>query len=182
MRRLLAIMLLSILLFYHAGYYGFYINALFKLESSWKLKIENGDLPENLLQTKSIFITFPYLPDQENFQPVSEKLELDGKFYRVVKQKYAKDTLHIVYINDIEREQLKISFNEWIQSITQKPISKEGKQVIVTNLTKNYLPCNFDYQLESNLFSILNHSSFYHLPVKSPYLPIHTPPPKDLNV
>jgi hypothetical protein len=178
MRRLIAIMLLFVLLFYHAGYYGFYINALYQLESSWNLKIEKGDLPENRLHTKSIFISFPYLPDQQDFHPVSEKLELEGKFYRVVKQKYAQDTLHIVYINDVEREQLKLSFNDWIQTITQKPVSKEGKQIILTNLTKNYLPIQFDCSFSSlftfNLINIKN----YSFSVKSPFLKIPTPPPQ----
>jgi hypothetical protein len=171
-------MLLFILLFYHAGYYGFYINALYQLESSWNLKIESGDLPENLLQTKSISLTFPYQPDQEDFQPVSEKLEIEGKFYRVVKQKYAKDTLHIVYINDIERDQLKISFNEWIYSITQKPVSKDGKQVILANTTKNYLPINFSFSFDSVLYDDFIKSTQYYVVVKSPFLKIPTPPPQ----
>jgi hypothetical protein len=178
MRRLIAIMLLFVLLFYHAGYYGFYINALYQLESSWNLKIEKGDLPENLLQTKSIFISFPYQPDQPDYLPVSEKLELEGRYYRVVKQRYAQDTLHIVYINDIEREQLKLSFNDWIQTITQKPVSKEGKQIILTNLTKNYLPIHFGCSFNSLFSDNPIHFKNYYFSFKSPFLKIPTPPPQ----
>ncbi|CAN5589176.1 hypothetical protein BH23BAC1_BH23BAC1_49710 [soil metagenome] len=178
MRRLLAIMLLSILLFYHAGYYGLYINALYQLESSWNFKIESGDLPENLLQTKTIAVTFPYQPDQQEFQPVSEKLEIEGKFYRIVKQKYAKDTLHIVYVNDLEREQIQSSFNEWIQSMTQKSVSKDGKQIVLTILTKNYLSIYFYFNFDTILSADLIHFTSYHSSFQLPILNIPTPPPK----
>lgn len=125
MRKVAAIILLLVFVLYHLGYYGIYMGRRYQLEQSWQHRIDHNK-PENqqLLQA-SIPIALPYSHDQADFQPASGTVEIEGKFYRIVKQRYAKDTVYILYVKDVALGEWHQSFQEWLASLTQKPASQK---------------------------------------------------------
>ncbi|HLF34328.1 MAG TPA: hypothetical protein VI583_08825 [Cyclobacteriaceae bacterium] len=128
--------LLLMLFLYQAGFYLFYLTEKYRIANDWEGNFEGNG---HELLSKSIPITLPYQPDQEEFQPVLEIIEANGRFYRVIMQKYAKDTLHIIYQSDKNSEELHASLVNWIDSISQQS-SAEKKPVERHRLEKNYLP------------------------------------------
>jgi hypothetical protein len=177
MRTFFAICLILMFLLYNAGYYIFYLTVNEQYDASWKEKVEDNQLDPTILQTRSIPITFAYQADQKEFQPVLEVFEMDGKQYRILQQRYAKDTLHIVYINDQAGNQMKNSLRDWVNTLSQKPSSSKSTTVW-DGFEKNYMPNHLDFSLivKPNIdkeFRIFISSEFI-----SPYIDTLTPPPK----
>ncbi|MEK6478692.1 hypothetical protein WJR50_14195 [Catalinimonas sp. 4WD22] len=139
MRRISAIVLLCVFFLYHMGYYGIYLLASQQLDDRWQQKAYDESLgEENLLHT-SIPLAVPYQSNQQKYVPSSGKVEVDGNFYRVVKQRYANDTLHILYAQDTLQKELKKSVDQWMASIIPLPQPDADGQQLWINLTKNFL-------------------------------------------
>ena len=98
---------------------------------------------QNQFIEKSIPISFAYQPDQDEFQPVMQSIEIFGRYYRIIKQRYAKDTLHIMYVADIQREDMHKSLKDWIHTISQS--SQDRKTTIKDGLEKNYLLYSLEF-------------------------------------
>lgn len=145
MRQISAVFLFITFLLYHVGYFAIYLTSWYQIEASWKEKIEENDLEGDYLQMESINLSIPYQQDQENFQAASGTVEIAGRIYRIVKQRYAKDTLHVVYVNDVDSENLKESFKKWLGSFSQKPVSEGNSKIVLSSLGKNYLPNFFEF-------------------------------------
>ena len=139
MRKFSAIVLLFAFLLYHLGYYGFYLLVSFRLDQEWHTKIYEDNISgEDLLHT-AIPLSIPYQPDQSDYTPISAMMEIDGNYYRIVRQKYAKDTLHVVYVNDTLQKVLKQSVDDWLASILQKPSSDGQPLDLWKVLTKDFI-------------------------------------------
>lgn len=177
MKNFLGICLLLLFLIYNAGYYVFYLTCNTQYENSWREKVEYNDLDQSMLITKSIPITFAYQADQENFIPVLKSFEMNGKVYRVLQQRYSKDTLHIVYINDQKGKLMKKSLRDWIETLTQKPTSNKSNTVW-SSLEKNYMPNYLDFILMAKAPVARVFRIFISQHILSPYIETLTPPPK----
>ena len=164
-------------LLYNAGYYIFYLTVDSQYEDSWKNKVEYNKLDPSILQTKSIPITFAYQADQEEFQPVLEVFEMEGKVYRILQQRYAKDTLHIVYIDDHATRQMKNSLRDWVNTLTQKPTSSKN-QTVWEGFEKNYMPYHLDFSLISKSRIEKVYRAFSNPEFIPPFIETITPPPK----
>jgi hypothetical protein len=134
--------LLFMLFLYQTGFYLFYLTEKYRIANDWKGNFEGNG---HGLLSKSIPITLPYQADQEEFQPVLKIIDANGRFYRVIMQKYAKDTLHIVYQSDKNSENLHASLKDWVNSISQQS-STEKKPAERHRLEKNYLPASYGIQ------------------------------------
>ncbi len=143
MNRLSAVILLVTFLLYHTGYYVFYLFSSYAIEASWGNKIGADDFHENQLRETFLPISIPYLPDQENFVKKTGKFELDGRFFRVLKQRYAKDTIHIIYVQDVESQHLATSFRQWIASLNPEGAAERGSEKVLFTFVKNYLRPHF---------------------------------------
>jgi hypothetical protein len=65
-------------------------------------------------------LSVAYMPDQEDFRESNASFEKDGRHYRIIKQRYKKDTLEIVYVPDIEKNQLQNLLAEWAKNLSPK--------------------------------------------------------------
>lgn len=179
MRKASSILLLIVFFLYHIGYYVIYLSSWYQIELMWENKMENDSLDESRFQLKSLPLSLPYQYSQEHFQSVSAKVEIEGKLYRVVKQRYAKDTLHIIYVKDLRSEDLNEAFNKFVSFIAQQPATEDGGKVVLNLLIKNYLPHYFDIvfitKWVENGFSLFLNSCF-----KSSFTSVAVPPPKSL--
>lgn len=148
MRKKSAIILLFVFLLYHLGYYGIYLTTRYQLDNVWQDKIVNEQVNDEQLLIASVPLSIPYQPDQNRFHPASGTFEIDGKFYRIVKQRYAKDTLHIMYVNDTTLEDLNRSLEDWLASITQKPTSEKSTHQLWKSVSKDFLLLTTTYNTE----------------------------------
>jgi hypothetical protein len=176
MRKISTCLLLFVFLLYQAGFYLFYLTQKklvdYKMEEGRDLNID-----QNTLITKSIPISFPYQSDQEEYQPVMRVIEDNGTFYRVVMQRYAKDTLHIVYMADRENQSLHSSLKEWVSSISQQS-THDKNSITKDGLEKNYMPNKLVIEL-INFFNLNSEFSYSYVP-EILINPLETlkPPPK----
>ena len=145
MKQFSVILLLLVFLMYQAGFYLFYLSLNHYNEEAWQ-DDQQVEALQNRFIEKSIPITFAYQADQANYQSVMQSIQVDGNFYRVVKQRYAKDTLHILYIVDTKRENMHKSLKDWVNTISQHS-SQDKKTAIKDGLEKNYLPCSLGVTL-----------------------------------
>ena len=177
MKRFFAVYLLLLFLVYNAGYYVFYLSVNAQYEDSWRQKVELNDINPDIILTKSIPITLAYQADQENFQPVLESFEMDGKVYRILQQRYAKDTLHIVYINDQTGKQIKNSLRDWISTLTEKPSSSKNA-TFWDCFEKNYISNSLDFSLMRKAEIVKVYRILTSSKISSPFIDTLTPPPK----
>lgn len=147
MNRLIAISLLLIFMLHYLGYYFFYVATKYHINKEWESKIENRVLSEQDFNYLALPISLPYQPSQELYQPANESLEFDGKFYRLVKKRYANDTLHIIYVDDFKTQHLKKSFKEWINVIYQEKNPDSGRQIVISSFDKNYFLQDFHFEM-----------------------------------
>lgn len=138
MNRLTAILLLSLFAFHQLGYYFFYAATKYKINQEWEEKIEKQLLKEQDMNYMALPISYPYQQDQAMYQPTNESLEFGDEFYRVIKKRYANDTLHIIYVDDVRSEHLKQSFKDWVNTIYQEKNPESQRQIMLSGFDKNY--------------------------------------------
>ena len=177
MNNFLSIVFLLLILLYNAGYYIFYLTVNEQHENLWKARVENNRLDPQMIQTRSIPITFAYQADQEEYQPVLEVFEMDGKVYRILQQRYAKDTLHIVYVNDQRDKHLKNSLRDWVNTLTQKPTSSKSSSVW-EGFEKNYITNQLDFTIIEKPDAVKVYRTYINFEFIQPFPETSTPPPK----
>src|SRR5215216_1584460 len=102
MKKLLSIALLSLFLLNVIGYYAVFLGLQYRNGVAIKTSLDSDGYDESKLQVVKIPLTIPYMNDDDDFERVDGKFEHEGSVYRLVKQKYAKDTLSVVFLNDTE--------------------------------------------------------------------------------
>jgi hypothetical protein len=145
MNRILTYLLLFVFLLYQAGYYLFYLTLKHRADLELTENSDNKVLNKDFI-IKSIPLSLAYQQDQKDFLSVMQVIEADGKYYRIIKQRYANDTLHIIYMADKSRENLHTSLTEWVNSISQQS-SQDKQSLIKDGLEKNYMPNNIHIEL-----------------------------------
>ncbi len=176
MKRFSTYLLLAVFLMYQAGFYLFYLTLKHHNEEAWEGIVNLKSLKGRIIE-KSIPITFPYQADESDFQSVMKSIEVYGHYYRVIMQRYAKDTLHVYYMVDNDRQNLHMSLKDWVNTITQ-PATQDKNSVIKDGLEKNYMPND----IKIVLINSYSDNSVYHYSyiAKLLFNPIDTlkPPPK----
>lgn len=120
-----------------------------------------------------------YMPDQEDFQESNASFEKDGMHYRIIKQRYKKDTLVIVYVHDQEKNQLNNMVVQWAKSLAaSNPESGKGLSTVKVpypdyNQTEIAVP---DFLFSSSGQSRVPVSSSGPVPLTMPDL--SSPPPE----
>ncbi|HZY81165.1 MAG TPA: hypothetical protein VFE50_16690 [Cyclobacteriaceae bacterium] len=91
--------------------------------------------------TIKIPVSVPYMPDQHGFEKVKGKFEHNGELYRLIRQKYAKDTLTVVCIRDNEFKKINQVLSEYAQSFSD--VTGQTSTKLVVNFLKEYISLDF---------------------------------------
>lgn len=89
-------------------------------------------------------LTLPYQITDNGFEKVDGLIEHRGTFYRLVKQKYANDTLHIVCIRDQVQKRIADELTRYAKLSNDVPVSQEGPgptgktQNLLSRLSKDF--------------------------------------------
>jgi len=177
-KRGLTIVLLVLFLLNVLGYYGVFMGLQFVNEREMRALFDDDNfLPEEEITIK-VPITVPYATDAREFTRVDGEFEHQGETYRMVKQRYISDTLHIVCVKDNTSKEIKQALNDYVKSFTDKPSSEKGSTKTIQNFIKDYIPCFTVLQSEESgwnkVLSYRTHTSMY----ESLAIQLNSPPPK----
>ena len=185
MKKLVAISLFFVMTLHLAGYYFILMGMKKQNEADWQSHVIKDNFDDYHLLTKSIPITFPYQTDQKEFQTVDEKIELDGKIYRIVKKKYAEDTLHIVYLNDQKEEDIQKELDHLSDQMDQNEMegsAKRTQNILLRMVISPYIYQDYVFAPIATDASNINHHSFYSTLYQRVFLSIPVPPPKSIFI
>ncbi|SIO21668.1 hypothetical protein SAMN05444394_3874 [Algoriphagus halophilus] len=172
-------MLLACFAIYQFGYYAFYFSYENHLEAQWEEDVFEMDMNLDEQKMLEVPLTVPYMSFQEDFQVTNTRFELDGNYYRAIKQRYTQETLQIIYVPDTSRTVLDNTFKQWVSSLIgdDLPQDQQGKSVL-KNFVKDYIQaCDFSFTafkqsiIDKTVVSIF---SAY----KNPFYSLDSPPPQ----
>lgn len=102
---------------YYAFFYGIQAQSDRKITS--ELNKESYDPSQTI--TIKVPLSIPYLMDQTEFQRIDGAFAHEGRHYRMIKQKYAMDTLTIVCLRDTNAEQIQTALADYVKTFADNP-------------------------------------------------------------
>lgn len=178
MRTITALLLLVCFAFYHFGYYAIFYSHTIKLESRWHSKIystEKLGLEEKVLE---IPFSAPYMANETQYRATNTSFQKDGKFFRVIRQRYQNDTIQLIYVQDFSRQRLNGAIQKWISWVNQDDLPAENSSD--TNLKifcKDYAGTQELDLFASGLLGIPEKTGFVLSKYTDPFYQVSSPPP-----
>lgn len=124
-------------------------------------------------------ISVPYMADQDEFQITNTTFEKNGQNYRAVKQRYANDTLRIIYVPDTAKNKLDNVVKKWITSVVSDEIPAENSNSLLYKIfIKDYTKPNLDVVIAPFLNQEKNYIGFIFSPYNELFMSNNTPPPE----
>ena len=125
------------------GYYVVFLGMQYRndLTMSRTLDAEHYDNTKTL--TLKIPVSIPYVADQSDYQRVDGKFKHGGEFYRLVKQKYARDTLTVVCVRDHENERISEALSNHVKTFIDNGSDSEESLKITVSFIKDFLSQKF---------------------------------------
>ncbi len=174
MRRGLSYLFLLIFLGYHLGFVGLYWIGSRSIDSYWKSSVEFSGPQKEI----SIPLALPYWQDQDEFQIADGSINFEGINYRIVKQRYARDTIHFIVVHDALTDKLHQSVDDWVQNSAANNQTEKSTNTLFSFIVKDYWAHK---RFEFNALNIDIPSEFFS-PGLSVYsslkLDIESPPPQ----
>ena len=143
MKKSLSILLSGILALNVFGYYGIFLGMQYRNDMAMLKAFDSNSYDQSREITIKVAVSIPYMPDQSNFERVNGKFEHQGEFYRLVKQRYSKDTLTVVCIRDIEHKKIDQVLTNYIKTFADKVPENSPSSKITLNFLKDYLTTAF---------------------------------------
>jgi len=126
LKRIVSIVFLFLFLFNVGGYYIVFVGLQYQASARFSEKVDKEEInPEDIYHFK-VPLTLPYQIADNGFEKASGLIEYRGAFYRLIKQRYANDTLHIVCVRDEAQEQLADQFTRYAKLSNDVPVSHEN--------------------------------------------------------
>jgi hypothetical protein len=123
------------------GYYAIFMGMQYKNSVTMTARLDADQYDESQTMTIEIPLTVPYMTDDADFKRVDGIFEYKGEFYRLVKQKYAKETLTVVVIKDNENKRINEAMSDYVMSFTDTGDDQDSK--ITISFIKDYIPQTF---------------------------------------
>lgn len=121
------------------GFYGVFVGLQYQHDLAISKALDNDIYDYANAVTLKIPVSIPYMADQSDFERAEGKFEHKGQLYRLVKQKYAQDTLTVICIKDILHEEIDLAMADYVKTFTDQG-SERSHQKILVSFIKEYLP------------------------------------------
>lgn len=125
------------------GYYGVFLGMHYRNDIAMRKALDADNYDQSHEITIKVAISIPYKPDQAEFKRVDGKFEHEGELYRLVKQRYAKDTLTVVCVKDTEHGKIRRVLADYIKTFSDKAPENNPSTKTTVNFLKDYLPVAF---------------------------------------
>lgn len=139
MRNFLSILLITLLLLNTMGYYGLFIGMEYTHDARMTEMLDAGDYGNSDEVTIKLPISVPYMPDNQDFVRVDGKFQHGGEVYRMVKQKYERDTLTIICVKDNEGKKIQNALASYLKTFTEKPAGHPSSAKLVASFSKDFI-------------------------------------------
>jgi len=139
----MSILLITVLLLNAVGYYGFFMGWQLSYERKITSYLDADVFAPDLTMTIKYPASIPYMPDQTEFTRAYGKFEHAGQVYRIVKQRYAFDTLTIVCVRDLQYEQFNKLLSEFVTSQSSSEKSDYPASTSSRTFIKDYIIAPF---------------------------------------
>jgi hypothetical protein len=126
LKRLASIVFLFLFLFNVGGYYIVFVGLQYQASVKFSERLDNEEITPEETYLFKVPLTLPYQITDNGFEKASGLIEYRGTFYRLIKQRYANDTLHIVCVRDEAREHIADQFTRYAKLSNDVPVSHES--------------------------------------------------------
>jgi len=127
------------------GYYGIFVGMHYSNDQAMRRTLDADVYDQSQSITLKVSVSIPYMPDQVDFSRATGKFEHQGHLYRIVKQRYAQDTLTVICVRDIEHEKIDTMLTDYVKTFTDNATHESkgtGSKFSITFI-KDYLPGSF---------------------------------------
>lgn len=121
------------------GYYLFFVTLQYSNEIAMTRLLDADSYDEQEALTIRLPLTVPYMADDETFRRVEGKFWHDGQFYRLVKQKYAQDTLTVICVRDHKKVRIQEVISKFVKSFTDTPVNSHASSKLAFFMVNDYL-------------------------------------------
>ncbi|MGC1240132.1 MAG: hypothetical protein WA874_01025 [Chryseosolibacter sp.] len=176
MKKVVSICLVALLLLNVMGYYGVFLGLRYRNTQEFIQRLDAEAYNNSETLTLKIPLSIPYYGETE-FVRVDGEIEHAGEFFRLVKQKYEKDTLHIVCIRDTRRQNIQNALKDYVETFATH--STDPTQVkSVPSFIKDYVSATFKLDASASGWCLmLTHPAAKEFN-QDPYLSATVPPPR----
>ena len=144
------------------GYYGVFLGLHYQNDRAMSEALDSDIYDQSHTITLKVPVSIPYMPDQPDFERVNGQFEHNGELYRLVKQRYAKDTLTVVCVRDTEHKKIDRALADYVKTFTDKPTDTRPASKIAIKFIKDYLPIAFKIGSATEGWSLpVTHNSHY---------------------
>jgi hypothetical protein len=132
------------------GYYGVFLGMHYQNDLAMSNALDADDYDQSNTITLKVPVSMPYVPDQSDFDRVDGKFEHNGELYRMVKQRYAKDTLTVVCVRDTEHKKIDLALADYVKTFSDKASDTKPASKMSISFIKDYLPISFKINSVTN--------------------------------
>ena len=141
MTKTASICLVLLLLLNVIGYYGIFVGLRHQNSRQFVERLDAGNFDTSETITLKIPLSIPYYGDTD-FERVDGEFEYKGEFYRMVKQKLAKDTLHIVCIRDVKGKRIQKALRDYVKTFADQSADHSRSKTLLSFI-KDYYQSRF---------------------------------------
>ncbi|HEU4859650.1 MAG TPA: hypothetical protein VFT15_07435 [Chitinophagaceae bacterium] len=127
MKRIAAILLLSLMVFNLAGYRWLFSAIEKKVTANLEQRISSGKYSDEQLVEIRIPLNMPYYTDKD-YENVYGETDFNGEHYRYVKRKVSGNTLYLLCLPNKEKTSIANAKNEFTKAVNDIPGNKPGSQ------------------------------------------------------
>lgn len=138
LNRIVSILLLLVFLFNVGGYYLVFLGLRHHSDALLSKKIEEDKVTDQDLLEIKIPVSLPYPVQQTGFERVDGKFEHRGTFYKLVKQKYEKDTLYVICLRDTTTKRIATAFKDYVSKTNDLPVSSKNTMTFLGKFLKDF--------------------------------------------
>lgn len=139
MKRITTIILLLLFLLNVLGYYGVFVGIQHSFEKKLHSQFDQDDYSNEDEVLIKVPLTLPYATDAPEYSRVDGQFEHQGEVYRLVKQRYASDTLFIVCVKDNATKEINQALVDYVKSYSDNPASEKGTTKTVQSFSKDFI-------------------------------------------
>ena len=127
------------------GYYGVFFSLHYQNDKAMTESLDMETYDESQTLTVKVPVSIAYMPDQPEFQRVNGEFELAGELYRMLKQRYAKDTLTVVVVKDSGHKKIDHVLKDIAKGFTDETADGNSSSKTSVNFLKDYVFTSFAF-------------------------------------
>jgi hypothetical protein len=144
LRNIIAIGLITLLLFNVAGYQGLLVGLQYSNDQKITRFADLDLYQASELTTIKIPMALPYPTGSVNVERANRKIEFKGEHYQLIKQKFDQDTLYLMCVKDHDGKHIQEAYTDFAKRLTDQPVDTGHGAKVLPSFVKEYLASAFD--------------------------------------